>query len=134
MNKYVFFIIIIIILVIIYYIKNTNIIQYKNNEPFENTNTNTNEETPYMFFVIFSLIVICLLCSVIYYFNTNTPISELIQKKQSEQLGQLGLSNSSDSSKPYIIIVQPSIVPASMPIGTQNLPVNLQNLQNLQNL
>ena len=125
MNKYILIIVLIIILVIICCV--TYINNYKNKELFEvEQELNSNQESPsYSIFIIFGVIVLCLLSLVIYYFNTVTPIPELIQKKQSEQLS---LSNSSDSLKPYIIIVQPSIVP--MPISNipvSNIPVN-QNL------
>jgi uncharacterized protein YpmB len=147
MNKYIFIIISIIILTIIYYI--TNINNCKKKELFEseqesNTNNDGEQEiTPYSLLIILGIIIMCLLCSVIYYFNTNTPIPELIQKKQLdllEKTSQLGLTNTSDSSKPYIIIVQPSIVPFNQtqpslsnptnitnPIQIPNIPVQIQN-------
>lgn len=114
MNKFIFIILLVIILIVIYFL--TKLIINKNQELFQteqesNQNSNQNLETQqYTLFIFFSLIVLCLFCSVIYYFSTNTPISELIQKKQLEQLAT---SNTSDSSKPYIIIVQPSIVPVN---------------------
>ncbi len=151
MNKYIFIIISIIILIIIYYI--TNINNCKKKELFKSeselvsgqqTNPNSNndsidqdqEVTPYSLFIILGIIVMCLLCSVIYYFNTNIPIPELLQKKQldllektgqTNQLGHFGLPNTSDSSKPYIIIVQPSIVPVNQTLPTTSNPLNITN-------
>lgn len=136
MNKYILLVVLIIILVVIYYFTHINTNNYISKELFEseqefNPNNETNQDSSqYTLFIIFSVIVLCLMCSIIYYFNTNIPISELIQKKQLEQTS---LTNTSDSSKPYIIIVQPSIIPVNQTQPfSQYYPSNMTNPYQIQ--
>lgn len=140
MNKFIFIFVLIIILAIIYYF--THINNYANKELFESEQElNQNDEieqdsSSYSLFIIFSVIVLCMCCSVIYYFNTNTPIPELLLKKQLEQISLTntsGLTNTSDSSKPYIIIVQPSIVPVNQSQPFSANPSNMSYPSNISN-
>lgn len=143
-----------IILVVIYCFNCSYIFNKFNKELFQSeqeTNTNTEQNNyeltndniesdeseliPNSLFIILSIIVLCMCCSVMYYFNTNTSVQELIQKKQL-MVEQSILSNTSDSSKPYIIIVQPSIVPINQTQPnpyTNSLLTPNSNLLNLSN-
>jgi uncharacterized membrane protein len=90
----------------------------------ETENSSGDDNASFNLYIYISIVLIILLCLVAYGLDQNMSISDQVQKKQMEHLNPMNLM---ETSKPYIIIVQPSILPVGTnPIYSPN-PMYLQN-------